>query len=44
MKGADKWENIMHNYENIQIYGPVPKVYRIPGVELGKLATKTKTA
>lgn len=44
MKVADKWENIMHNYENLQIYGPVPRVYGIPGVGLGRLARKTNTA
>lgn len=43
MKGADKWQNKMHNYEDIQIYGPISKAYRIPGAELGRAATKPST-
>lgn len=44
MKGADKWENIMHNYENIQVYGHVLRAYGLPGTEPGRGATKTNTA
>lgn len=40
MKGADKWQN---NYEDIQIYGPIPRAYRVRGTELGRAATKPST-
>ena len=43
MKGADKWENIMHNYENIKVYGHVLRAYGLPGTEPGRGATKTNT-
>ena len=44
VKRADKWENITHNYENIQIYGRVLRASGMPDVELGRGAAETKMA